>query len=122
MRNFIEGGYAQGRTFPEASSGSRLIHRPPATPIPKVDVLNAALTHVPVNGHGTRIEGAITTPITHQGRHGENHSVMRLIPVIGKPLTPPFYTAAGGGRFGGGGTSPEAIRRARKKARNNHRP
>lgn len=44
-----------------------------------------------------------------------------IYPVATRPLVPVFEVRWGGGRVYGGGTSSEALARAKRKMRNNHR-
>lgn len=115
MRSYQEALHQ--KTIPQASRGSRIIHRPPAAPIPKNYVLSEAATHVPINGHRIeRMKDLIVSSTTHRGGHGEPKRFVMLTPFVETPLTPVFETPVGGGRVGGGGTSREAIQRAKKHA------
>lgn len=119
MRNKFEVDLPQ-KTVPPDFTRGRLVHRPPTVPSPETQPLNSATTHVPLNGHELHTQGVIEQLVTREGGHGESNRLMSMIPVVEKPLKPVYYTAVGGGRVGGGGTSTEALRRAKKKAKQRH--
>lgn len=56
--------------------------------------------------------------VARDGGHGREITVFKLSPLVKKPLTPVFENKKGGHTTGGGGTSPEALRRAKRKKRN----
>lgn len=55
--------------------------------------------------------------ILQESRYTPAARVFEITPVTIKPLRGVFWVPNGGGRIYGGGTSPEAIRRARRKAK-----
>ena len=60
--------------------------------------------------------------VNRDGGHGREVTVVRLSPKTKESLTPLFTrNNLGGGTVGGGGTSKEALRRAKKKAKNSPR-
>lgn len=67
----------------------------------------------PINGNGA----FETQTVLKDVGYGRKAKVVKISPRVRQPLTPLFENHKGGHTVGGGGTSPEALRRAKQKAK-----
>jgi hypothetical protein len=106
------------KTIPSGGHNGRITEHKPTVPTVNVVHLNKLAINVPKN-ISTINSSCIKAEVIY--RNGDNggkvEKVVKLIPVTKEPLTPVFKRSVGGHTVGGGGTSPEALRRAKRKAR-----
>ncbi|MBI2019843.1 hypothetical protein HYS94_00270 [Candidatus Daviesbacteria bacterium] len=108
----------QGRKIGQPTrENSGVVHRGPDTPQVPTGGLNKLAVLIPGSRNLSVPEDNFMMEAEEIQELFRTQKGHRVIPVTRRPLTQFFYTSTGGGRVGGGGMSTEALRRAKRKAR-----